>query len=124
MKKLAIIIIVSVLSTTLHFKVSCSNFFTSPQQGLHGSKPLKLRNSSLIVLNSSANVIQPGVNICTRSRLNPPLKTNTIYVGVIGTYTDPLLAHSHEQDAGIIANRTGCSPKNETKHCLIPGTVM
>ena len=113
MKELVIAAVI-ILSTTL-YQVQCTNFFMHDELLM----PLVLGNSSLVMVSSDSNIVHPGVDICIKSRLNLPLKKNTIYIGVVGTHLDPLLAHIHEHDIHN-SNGSGCSINN-TEVCPLPG---
>ena len=120
MKIPAFITIVSVLSIILYYEeASCAKTFRR-DEGLYDGRPLILMNSSSVVLDSPSNVILPGVNICTRSNLSSPLKSRSIYIGVIGTHIDPLMAHINDEDTVITSNGTVCAI-NHTRLCPIPG---
>lgn len=120
MKIPTFVIAVLVLSIILVYQeASCAKTFRRDER-LYDGRPLILMNSSFAELDSPSNVILPGVNICTQSNLTSPLKSNTIYIGVIGTHIDPLLAHINDEDIMVTSNGSICAI-NGTRPCAVPG---
>lgn len=100
----------------------------SQQNGTCVSKNLKLVlvNSTLVkVVNSTSNTtsLKPGTGLCPKTKLQPPLKQNDIFIGVVGSEIDPLLAALSMEDLpAISAKRTDCV-SNLPEICPLPGIV-
>lgn len=88
-----------ILSTTVLILLAAGVHVCSSQLILDDGSSLRLANLSLTVVNSSSMMrFGPGAGVCPSSELEPPLKQNTIFIGVVGSDIDPLLSIIKEED--------------------------
>lgn len=64
-----------------------------------------------------------GEVVCPETKLDPPLKQNNIFIGLVGCDVDPLLPILEIEDTPIQQeNGTNCFPRS-TKICPLPGRI-
>lgn len=90
----------------------------SASDGIASSRLINLSRSS-----SNLTDFTPGAAFCPETKLRPPLKQNSIFIGLVGSNIDPLFAILEEEDTPINENGTNCYSGN-IDICPLPGMKL
>ena len=98
----------------------CCKECTSQESGsIASARLMELAESTSIL----TQLFPTGAVVCPETKLDPPLKQNNIFIGLVGCDVDPLLPILEIEDTPIQRNGTNCFPDN-TEICPLPGTVF